>query len=280
MATTTMKPRALILDMFGDYLRYVDSEVRASDLVTLLAALGVEPATTRVTLSRLRQEGWFTTRRVGRETIYRLSDELLVVLDEGRSRIFEPYADEWDGAWTQVIFQLDESDRSVREQLKKRLSWLGFGSLTMSTWLTPGDQRVRAHRLRGEFPSATVDVLLARSDSVDGDRSLADRCWDLVALNADYERFIVEHAVLGDSVAELDGAAALAARTELVSTYRHFPFRDPSLPLALRPAGWRGAHAHGLFLATHGALAPAATEYVESVIGAPIGNGALVPENV
>jgi phenylacetic acid degradation operon negative regulatory protein len=276
----SMKPRALILDMFGDYLRYVGSEVRASDLVTLLTTLGVEASTTRVTLSRLKQEGWFVTRRVGRETIYALSSELLAVLEDGRARIFQPYASEWDGTWTQVVFQLDESDRSVRDQAKKRLAWLGFGPLTTSTWMSPGDRRLEAQRLRQEFSSATIDVLIARSEGVDEDRLLAERCWDLTALNDDYEVFIAEHTALLDSIRDLTGPAALAARTELVSNYRHFPFRDPSLPVALRPANWGGARAHEMFLDAHDSLGPAAIEYVESVIGTRVDVSSLLAQNI
>jgi phenylacetic acid degradation operon negative regulatory protein len=275
-----MKPRSLILDVFGDYLRYVGSEVRASDLITLLGDLGVEASTTRVTLSRLRQEGWFSTRRIGRETIYRLSDEMLSVLDVGRARIFEPYAEEWDGVWSQIVFQLDESDRTIREQLKKRLAWLGFGQLTASTWMSPRDQRVQAISLRREFPTATIDVLLARTDDVEVDRQLVARCWDLAVLDADYARFITEHTALIRSWDELSGAAALAARTELVSTYRHFPFRDPSLPVELRPAGWHGADAHRMFLEAHAELGPAAVRYVEEVIGASVPAPDLMAENI
>ena len=265
-----MKPRALILDIFGDYLRYVDSEVRAGDLVDLLGVLGVEAAATRMTLSRLKQEGWFTTRRVGRETIYRLSPHLLDILDEGRARIFTEYEDAWDGWWTQVVFQTAESDRTVRDQIKKKLAWLGFGPLTPSTWLTPRAAHDDALRLRSEFPSASIDVLRSRTDDVDADRSLVGRCWDLGLLEADYQEFIDAHLPLLPKVYELSGPAALVARTEIVSTYRHFPFRDPSIPLALRPAGWSGAVAHSLFLEVHGALADAAVAYVGEVVGADI----------
>jgi phenylacetic acid degradation operon negative regulatory protein len=265
-----MKPRALILDVFGDYLRYVDSEVKAGDLVVLMSTLGVEPAATRMTLSRLKQEGWFTTRRVGRETIYRLSDHLLEVLDEGRARIFAEYEQSWDGWWTQVVFQTPESDRAVREQVKKRLAWLGFGPLTVSTWLSPRDAANGADKLASEFPSACVDVLRSRTDDLTADRSLVARCWDLQRLESDYTGFIDGHRHLLEVAHTLSGADALAARTELASTYRHFPFRDPWLPAVLRPDGWSGAIAHDLFLAIHRALRPAATAYVGEVVGADV----------
>ena len=111
----TIKPRQLVLDLFGDYLRYVD-EVQAGDIGALLSEFGVEPATSRVTLSRLRQEEWFTTRRAGRETFYRPTARLIDILDEGRERIFAPYPEEWDGAWTTVVFQLPEADRATRDE--------------------------------------------------------------------------------------------------------------------------------------------------------------------
>ena len=265
-----VKPRSLILDIFGDYLRYVDSEAKAGDLVLLLGTLGVEPAATRMTLSRLKQEGWFTTRRVGRETIYRLSDHLLEILDEGRERIFAEYEDEWDGWWTQVVFQTPESDRTVREQVKKKLSWLGFGSLTPSTWLSPRDVSAETLKLQSEFPTATIDLLTSRTNNLEVDRSLVARCWDVSLLESDYRSFIESHQHLLDAAGSLEGAEALAVRTEIVSTYRHFPFRDPSLPVALRPDGWSGARAHELFLTVHRSLAAAAVGYVSDVVGADV----------
>jgi phenylacetic acid degradation operon negative regulatory protein len=275
-----MKPRSLILDIFGDYLRFVGSEVRASDLGTLLGALGVEAATTRMTLSRLKQEHWFTTAKVGRETFYRLSPEMLEVLDEGRERIFAPYQSEWDGWWTQVVYQLPESDRAVREQLKKRLAWLGFGPLTPSTWLSPRRLRMHSMDLRAEFPTVTSDVLESRTDDVVEDRSLVRRCWDLTGLNRDYADFIERHRDLLRAAPTFNGHEAFAARIEIVSTYRHFPFRDPSLPRDLRPDGWLGGAAKELFLDIHDALAPAAIDYVSEVIGTRVDVPLLASENM
>jgi len=275
-----VKPRSLILDLFGDYLRFAGSEVRAGDLVALLATLGVEPATTRVTLSRLKQESWFTTERVGRETVYRLSDELLGILDEGRERIFAPYQDVWDGSWTQVVFHLPDTDRSIRDQLKRKLAWLGFGPLTASTWMSPRSQLDHARALRAEFPAAHISVLLARSESIEDDRALVARCWDLDSLNSDYIDFIDAHRKLAIDANRLVGEEALRARVEIISTYRHFPFRDPSLPAPLRPTGWRGEEAHFLFMDVHDALEPAAVEYVGSVVGADLKNLALLAKNI
>jgi phenylacetic acid degradation operon negative regulatory protein len=263
-------PRSLILDLYGDYLRYVGPEVRLSPLTALLEEFDIAPATVRVTMSRLRREGWFTTRRLGRETAYTLSDEMLGVLEDGRQRIFAPPSSDWDGAWTMVIYQLSESERHDRARLRKALSWHGFGSLTTSTWLAPGDRRREAAALTKDFSTEKIDILRCSSDGLDGDRDLASRCWDLEALAASYEEFNKANRPLLNDASRLTGADALRARTELIATFRHFPFLDPRLPTELRPADWPGVEAHTIFRAIHAALAPAAEGFVQQVIGAEV----------
>lgn len=262
------RPRGLILDLFGDYLRYADGEVRLGHLTTLLEAFEIGAPTVRVTLSRLRRDGWFETERVGRETVYRLTPGMLEVLDEGRERIFARPVTEWSGSWTMVIYQMTESERQERNELRKTLAWHGFGPLSAATWLAPGDRRKEARTfvdtlLTGE----RVDILACSSEGLDHDRDLARRCWDLDALAAEYGEFVRAHKRLVKEAPRLRGARALTARTEVIRTYRHFPFRDPRLPAELRPEPWPGAQAYELFRTVHTALGPAARQYVGEVIG-------------
>jgi phenylacetic acid degradation operon negative regulatory protein len=263
----SLKPRALILDLFGDYLRYVDAEGRLSHLTELLGAFDVAPTTVRVTLSRLRREGWFATRREGRETVYTLTPEMLAVLDEGRERIFTAPAESWVGSWTIVIYQMSESERLERNQLRKALAWHGFGRLTTSTWLAPGDRRKEARALVEEWTDEQVDILSCTSEGLSHDRDLARRCWDLDTLAREYTKFNDEHRHLIGPAEPPAGAGALVARIELISTYRHFPFRDPRLPPELRPEPWPGQEAYDIFRTAHTGLGPAARAHVSRVIG-------------
>jgi len=260
-------PRALILDLFGDYLRYVDSEVRLGHLTTLFDAFDIAPATVRVTMSRLRREGWFTSRRIGRETVYTLSPHLLEVLDQGRRRIFAPASSAWDESWTMVIYQLSEADRRGREQLRKELAWQGFGPLMTSTWLAPGDRREDLHTLTRDFPTAQIDVLRCISDGPDHDRELVNRCWDLTGLAAEYRAFNAQNQDLVQTAGTLVGAEAMVERTRVITTFRHFPFKDPRLPRALRPDDWPGVEAHEIFHEVHALLGPPARAYVAGVLG-------------
>ena len=269
------KPRALILDLFGDYLRYAGSEVRLADITELLAVFGVEAATVRVNLSRLRKEGWFTTRREGRETVYSLTPHMLEVLDEGRERIFRHRDESWQGRWTMVIYQVPEAERAVREQLRKRLAWHGFGQLSPSTWLAPHDLLTEARDLAGEYPLAKIDVLWCGTGDLEQDRDLAARCWDLEQLGTDYRHFIRAYAPLEDEAANVakDGRTALVERMHVIGDFRRFPFRDPHLPAGLQPEDWPSSQAYALFGAVHRQLGPAATDFVSSVIGQPVEQG-------
>ncbi|MEH3079318.1 MAG: hypothetical protein PGN11_22150 [Quadrisphaera sp.] len=263
-------PRSLVLDLFGDYLRYTGQEVRLGHMTELLGAFDVAPAAVRMTLSRLRREDWFTTRRVGRETVYRLTDEMLTLLEQGRRRIFAPPPQAWDRTWTMLIYALAESDRSGRDELRRTLAWHGFGQMATSTWLAPGDRRAEieaatAELLGGELVERT-DVFTCASRDHEHDRALAARCWDLPALAAEYQGFIDANAALAAHPERLEGEAALVARTQLVSTYRHFPFKDPRLPVELCPPDWPGHRAWELFTQTHAALGPAARAHVASVV--------------
>jgi phenylacetic acid degradation operon negative regulatory protein len=192
---------------------------------------------------------------------------MLQVLDEGRDRIFAPPARTWSGSWTMVIYQLSESERAERNQLRKSLSWHGFGPLTTSTWLAPGDRRAEVRALVDELAREQADILKCESEGPEHDRDMAMRCWDLETLGKDYQRFSESHADLLTSAPELKGAEALRARTELIATFRHFPFRDPRLPADLRPDPWPGDPAHELFRSAYDVLGESARAHVSRLVG-------------
>jgi phenylacetic acid degradation operon negative regulatory protein len=259
-----MKPRSVVFTLYGDYLRYCgDGEARLSSLTQLLGLFGIEAGTARVVMTRLRKEGWFETRKVGREVSYVLSARGWNLLDEGRQRIFRHPITEWDGQWSMVLVKFPESHRADREEARKELAWLGYGQLTPSTWMSPHDRLETARRALGELPALSLDLLHCRSLGIDDDRSIASRCWNLDDLQRDYASFVDRF----DSIPNLAGAAALEARVKLTDEYRHFPFRDPDLPHELLPGGWIGLRAHLVFRDVHHRLAAEAEAEIERITG-------------
>ena len=121
--TAPLKPRAVLWDLFGDHLRYIDGgRVPMRALTQLLDVFGVGESTSRVAQSRMRREGWFTTCRDGRQTSYALTARSMKMLDEGRARIFDRGRDDWDGTWRMVIYAVPEESRGERDRVRRSLA--------------------------------------------------------------------------------------------------------------------------------------------------------------
>jgi phenylacetic acid degradation operon negative regulatory protein len=263
-----VKARSVVVDLFGDYLRYRGGEVRQRHLITLLGYFGVPEPTARVAAARLRKEDWLTARKTGRETVLALTPAAWQQLDEGRDRIFSRAAGPWDGHWHMVIYQVPESERALREHLRRRLAWLGFGPLAASVWVSPHDLASLVKTALADNGSVQLDVFRSRSDDSAADRAIAARAWDLAALDTDYQEMLAGYRPRLERyrTAPLDGPDALSERMRLIHDYRRFPFRDPDLPPELLPPGWHGRQAHEVFLAAHGLLRAAAEQAVDDVL--------------
>lgn len=264
-----MKVRSLVFDLFGDYLRYRGGEVRLRHLVALMGSFGVPEATVRVVATRLRKEGWLSSRRDGRETVYALTEAAWSLLDEGRDRIFDRMRGPWDGQWHMIIYSVPESERAMREQLRKKLAWFGFGPLSASVWLSPHDRADQVRKAFADESAVRLDIFRSRSGGLAADRDIAARAWDLEELDRDYAELLREYRprLPRYRAGGTRGAHALAERMRLVHDYRRFPFRDPDLPPELLPEGWHGRQAHEVFLEAHGLLREAAEAYVDELIG-------------
>jgi phenylacetic acid degradation operon negative regulatory protein len=263
-----MKPRAIVWDLFGDHLRYVDDgRVPLRTLTELLDGFGVGESTTRVVLARMRREGWFTTYRDGRHSSYGLTGRGLKMLDEGRSRIFDRGRDDWDGTWRMAIYAVPEENRSERDRARRTLAWHGFGPLAAATWISPHPRLDTVASALADLSATRVDLLESRSRSRAADREMAARCWDLDGLGRDYVELAsaYEHLPSPAALARLDGPQALRRQVELTASYRTLPFRDPDLPAVLLPEGWAGRRAHELFTAAHDALHGPADAYVREL---------------
>jgi phenylacetic acid degradation operon negative regulatory protein len=260
-------PRSIVFTVFGDYLRYCgEGEAPLAALSQILGMFGIEPGTTRVVMTRLKKEGWFDTRRQGREVSYVLSSKGWNLLNEGLDRIFKRWDTEWDRQWSMVLVKFSETQRAARDDARRRLIWEGFGQLSTSTWMSPHDNLDAAQSALSKLPLINLDLLRCSSQGLAHDRDIASRCWDLSDVQSDYTSFIDEFSVTPN----FTGIDALKRRIELTDDYRHFPFRDPDLPRELLPAGWTGRRAHEVFTSVHSRLRAEAEAAIEQITGMPV----------
>ena len=268
-----MKARWLAQHLFGEYLRAPGAEIRLRHLIALMDCFEVPEPTVRVVVARLRRDGWLVSRREGRETSYALSDAGARDNAIRRSRIFERITEPWDGQWHMVIYQVPETQRVLREQLRRRLHWLGFGPLTSSVWLSPHDRITDVRDGVADQPAIRVDTFHSRTGDPDTDRELAARAWELGKLHRGYAELVQRyrarpHRAHPDTI---DVREALMERTALVHEFRQFPPRDPDLPAQLLPADWAGHAAHDEFVEAYTQLGGPARACVDDILGRRLG---------
>lgn len=265
----TLQPRALIVTLYGLYAREAGGWLSVRSLIALLAEVGVDAQAVRSAISRLKRRGILLAEKRDGLAGYALSDHARDVLLEGDRRIFRrPGADD-DGDWLLAVFSVPESERDKRHQLRSKLAWLGFGTVSAGVWIAPAHVEAEAREaLDNAGLAAYVDLFRGAHA---GFRPLVEQVaawWDLEELERMYAEFV---DVYGPTLRSWrrrrteDDAAAFADYVQMLTAWRRLPYLDPGLPAALLPDDWPGAEAAAIFFELRERLAPAAHRHVEAV---------------
>ncbi len=271
----TLQTQFIIFVLFGDIIMPRGGQVWASGLLSLLKLLGVSERAARSTLSRMVRKGWLRTRREGRHSLYTLTPKGQHLLAEGGQRIFEPRQRDWDGRWRLVVYSLPERKRKLRDDLRKRLTWLGFGCAAPGSWISVHDRQAEIDELLNDLNVHAYvyyfsDVRLA----IGSDQEIVEECWDLKSLNRRYARFVAkwepayEKLVRGEC---LSPDECFVQRFWITNEHSEFPRLDPNLPDALLPEDWQGDKAACIFNEYRSLLSERANEYLTATLNEPNG---------
>jgi phenylacetic acid degradation operon negative regulatory protein len=275
-----MKPQSMLFTIYGEYVRHYGSEIWVGSLTRLMGEFGLSEQAVRAAISRMLRQGWLESRRIGNRSYYSMSSRGQKRLDEAAARIYKVEAGEWNGTWCITSYTIPETQRKLRDQLRKELAFLGFGMLTNSTWISPNDLVDRVKDIIEAYElTEYVEVFTAEHLGFSEPKKLIEKCWNLDEINQAYREFIElykpqyeEHKNAlqrGESISDSD---CFVAKTKLVHHYRKFLFIDPDLPEALLPDLWLGKEADALFNEYYNLLHPGAVRFFEDVYEAvPIG---------
>lgn len=251
---TTSSTQFVIFNLFADYiLPHNDGVAWTHQILYLLDLLGVTERAARTTLSRMRRQGWFETEKIGRQSRYRLTAKGREIIAQGEQRIFESPVENWDGQWHFVVYSLPEEMRGLRNDLRKKLTWFGFGRLAPGTWVGVHDriddleQIVVAMGLR-----PYVALFTGRQTALITDEEIVAKCWDLAQLDEAYQAYIAswQPRLVGgdlDPTKDMPIEDRFWARFWLTFDFQPFPRLDPNLPTVLLEPDWSGYTARRLF---------------------------------
>src|ERR1044072_6474595 len=132
-----VRPQSMMFTLYGAYVIHRGGEVWVGTLIQIAAEFGLSEQAVSSSLSRMSRNGWLRVRRIGNRGYYSLTPKSKRLLEEGAERIFVRRTGAWDGRWRVLTYSIPERRREVRDELRKQLTWMGFGPLSSGTWLSP-----------------------------------------------------------------------------------------------------------------------------------------------
>jgi phenylacetic acid degradation operon negative regulatory protein len=210
-----MRVWSLLVTVFGDL-----AQERALDgptLSAIMAEIGIKPEATRVALHRLRSDGWITSEKSGRTSLYSLTETGQRDSAAARPRIYgKP---DHMGRAAQMILLADAS-----------------------ATLDPSDYAQVAPRL-----------FIAGADAAMPDYAMQLQPMDIppwlgpqIETATMRDSYLALHAVLQDIQGALPDAAVLAPlhvavlRVLIVHAWRRLALKHPDLPRGAHSPDWRG----------------------------------------
>lgn len=268
------RPQDLVFTLFGEYLARQEAPVWVGSLIALLRPFRVSEGAVRTVLSRMTRKRWLSARRAGRHSYYALTPRGRQIVEEGQARIYHPPTGEpWDGRWCLLTYSIPEHFRHLRDRLRIRLPWLGFGPLGNGVWISSHGVERQVVRLSSQMGLGENLVCFRAHQMAPSDHAdLVRRCWDLPDIAARYEAFLAEWRAESAAfegplrAGTLGDDRAFVLRFRLIHEYREFPLIDPFLPEELLPGDWPGHAAAELFSCLHDLLVPPSDRYVAAVL--------------
>lgn len=267
-----MKPRSLMFTFFGEYIKHYGGEVWMGSLIKMMGHFGISESSLRGAVLRMVQQGFISVRKIGNKSYASLTEKGRRRMEDGLARIYSSRHLNWDGHWRVLIYSIPEERRELRTQIRKELSWTGFGLISPSTWASPNPLEDQVMEMTKTYELEDNTILFKTSSIVSHtNEEIVRKGWDLDAISADYAVFIEKYEKIHSELKEQTWSGSLPEetcfeiRTLLVHEYRKFLFVDPGLPTDLLPDGWNGFTARELFFNLHQLLSVPSTKYFERI---------------
>jgi phenylacetic acid degradation operon negative regulatory protein len=263
---TGFPPQHLLLTLLGDFWSGRREPLPSAALVAWLAEFDVNEAGARAAIGRLAKRGNLDVVREGRNTSYRVADQLVELLPYGplHTQSFGYARTGWNEQWTMVAFSITDDTRRVRQQLRSALELLGYAPLYDGVWVSPHAPNERLHATLNSYAEASCTVIVGPVDSGISPAS----AFDLGPLRALYDRFIATFApvVARMRLGALSDRDALVARIQVAYRWFVIATLDPDLPAELLPPDWPRNAARDIFVVLFDELGPQAEARVRELV--------------
>ena len=269
-----VRTQSIMFTILGDhfYLKRKFAPVWIGTFINIFNELGYSEQSIRLALSRMCANDWLQRVKDGKKSYYFMSERCIKLLDESEEPVLLKYKqkEEWDKKWCVFVYSIPQKKSKLSTELRKRLTWLGFGSMSYGIWVSPNNRKNALLRLVDELGLRKfTEIFIADGRDISEDRELAKKCWDLEKTNSFYCNFIEEFSARKLQLIEqykdnIPDNICFKEKVDLCHQFRKFPFVDPYLPRELLPPDWLGEKAVELYEEFTEILAPGAFRFLDS----------------
>lgn len=261
---------SLLRTFVGAHLRDIGGWIAVADLIRLMASVDLSSAGVRGAVLRVKTKGLLVAETVDGHAGYRLNSDAVPMLEGGDRRIFHFRQQSDTDQWCLISFSIPETHRDARHQLRRRLGWIGCGTVATGLWICPAALTDEVAGILSDLDLREAATLfIAEKPLLAGSfAEAAARWWDLERLGALHRTFLTRQT--DASAAFPNDQAAFARYIRALDDWRILPYLDPGLPPAALPSNWPGADSARLFEQVVEAVAAAAGRYVQSQVGSRV----------
>ncbi|WP_159920784.1 PaaX family transcriptional regulator [Rhodococcus sp. WAY2] len=258
---------SLIRTVLGAYVRDLGGWVAIADFVGLMQAVGIPSESTRIAVTRLKKKGVLRARVCDGRNGYEVTEQAEAMFRRGDPRIFGFRQMAEGDPWRLISFTIPETQRAARHQLRRRLGWIGCGTVSPGLWIAPEYLAEEVGDIVDALGlSAYVTTFVSTSMFVpDSQADAAARWWDLDGIAARHRDFLTRHRAALSTTEEVSPREAFVRFAPLLDEWRIIPYIDPGLPAGMLPDDWPGSDSVRLFASARDRYLTGSREWVRSI---------------
>lgn len=219
---------SIIVTLFGDLARADGDRISGSLLSRITEPMAIKPEAVRVALHRLRNDGWITSEKSGRSSLYYLTESGLVQSQAASPRIYTrdvAYPDTWHLCIPEPLrkLQRDSQDTHMRRT--------GYVTAAPGVYLKsgPADGGIKNCLALSGALGPLPDWLKAAIATPEAQKAYED-----------LEQALDQFVSILNAAPPPTPLEVATLRTIIVHNWRRAVFSHADLPIEFFPKGWRG----------------------------------------
>lgn len=279
----------MLRTVIGLYLRDAGGWMSTRHVIALMEALGVSAAVTRTALSRLKKKEIVLPQLRHGVPGFVITGGAAAMLARGDRRIYNPRLMSPGDRWCLVSFSIPETEREKRHQLRRRLHWIGCGTVAAGLWICPDSLRDEVEEILEDLELRNMATVFVTDTPLVGTglRDAASTWWDLDAVAELHRDFVRHHGSASDGGGSSNGSAGgpsgthqpmgappeaspetFATYVRCIDRWRIIPYLDPGLPAEFLPEDWPGSEGIAVFQHIASAYSRPSAEFVRMTLEA------------